>query len=204
MKLSKKVNKTQYLVELAVLIAILLVLEVTNLGMWKFGIVELTIMQVPVIIGAITMGPLAGAILGGAFGAISFWECFGKSAFGAALLGINPVYTAIICIGGRVLMGWLCGLIFKGLNKVDKSKWFSYFGASLCGALLNTLFFMTLLVVLFGQTEFILSIQESLGATSILAFVVTMVGIQGLIEAAVSCVLGGSVSKAVARFKLHK
>lgn len=204
MKQTSQHIKTLYLVEMAVLIAIILILEITNVGYLKFGLVELTIMQVPVIIGAIVLGPTAGAILGGVFGLTSFWQCFGKSAFGVSLLAINPLYTFIICVVGRVLMGWLTGLIYRGLQTVDKNKIVNFFVSGLCGALLNTCFFMVFLVVLFGQTQFIMDIQASLGATSVLGFIVAMVGVQGLIEAAVSCVLGAVISKAILRLKAHQ
>ena len=63
-------------------------------------------MLVPVIVGAIVMGPAAGALLGGVFGLISFWECFGKSAFGVVLMGINPFLTFLVCVPTRILAGW--------------------------------------------------------------------------------------------------
>ena len=113
----QKNKRLVYLVELAVLLAILIMLEVTGLGMFKTFGLELTILQIPVVIGAIVLGPSAGAILGCSFGLLSFWECFGKSQFGATLLGINPFLTFLVCVPTRALMGWLCGLIFKGLDR---------------------------------------------------------------------------------------
>ena len=85
------------MVQLSVLIAILHLLELTGLGMIKTAGLEITIMLVPVIVGAIVMGPGAGALLGGVFGLISFWECFGKSSFGVVLMGINGLVEAIVC-----------------------------------------------------------------------------------------------------------
>ena len=101
------------MVELAVLLAVLILLEVTGLGMFRTFGLELTILQIPVIIGAIVLGPAAGAALGCAFGLLSFWECFGKSVVGAELLAINPLLTFLVCVPTRTLMGWLCGLIFR-------------------------------------------------------------------------------------------
>ena len=95
----------KYMVRMAVLVAILLFLEATGLGMIKTPGLEFTIMQVPVLIGAIVMGPMAGAVLGGVFGVISFWECFGRSAFGVVLLGISPIKTFLVCVPTRLLMG---------------------------------------------------------------------------------------------------
>jgi len=194
MQNSRSIGKTRYLVELAVLIAVLLLLEITGLGYIKTVFLEFTIMQVPVVIGAILLGPGAGAILGTAFGLTSFWECFGKSAFGAMLLSINPVGTFVVCVIPRLLMGWLCGLIFRGFFRASKGKIWSYFAASLCGALLNTIFFMTVLMGLFGNSDYIMGLR---GGTSVLGFVAAMVGVQGLLEAVICCILGGVVSRAL-------
>ena len=43
-----------------------------------------------------------------------------------ALFQVSPLNTFILCVGMRVLMGLCCGLIFKGLQKLDKSRTWSY------------------------------------------------------------------------------
>lgn len=194
------------MVELAVLLAILLMLEITGLGMFKTFGLELTILQIPVILGAIILGPSAGAILGGAFGLLSFWECFGKSQFGATLLGINPFLTFLVCVPTRILMGWLCGLIFRAMDRKlagTKGDFASYVVASLSGALLNTLFFMTTLCLCFYHTEYIQGFASALGAGNVLLFIVLFVGVQGLVEAALCTIVGAGVGKGV-RHALHR
>lgn len=186
-----------FLTQLAVLTAIMLLLELSGLGMIKIGPLEMTILTVPVIIGAIVMGPLGGTLLGVFFGLISFWECFGKSAFGATLLGINPVYTFLVCVPTRTLMGFLCAWIFRGLKKVDKTQFLSYCGASLSGALLNTLFFMSVLMICFGNTGYIQDFMTMLGTQNVFLFVILFIGVQGLVEALLCAFLGTVVSKAV-------
>lgn len=193
----RSTSKTGYLVRLAVLIAIILLLEITNLGYLHISVLEMTIMQLPVLVGAIVLGPTAGAILGGVFGATSFFQCFGKSYFGAALLGINPVFAFIVCMVPRILMGWLCGLIFKALARIDKTRFISYAVAALCGALLNTILFMSALMIFFGQTEYI---QNMMGELNVIPFVISFVGIQGLVEAGICFVAGTAISKALAVF----
>ena len=187
----------QDLVRVSVLVAIMLLLEVTGLGMIKTAGLEITILMVPVIVGAIVMGPAAGAVLGGVFGCISFWECFGKSWFGTMLLGINPVFTFIVCVPTRVLAGWLCGLAFKGLNKLDKTNLWSFGAAGLIGALCNTVLFMTTLCLCFYNTEFIQGFVQQMGSANPFMFVVAFVGINGLIEAGVCLVTGAAIAKAV-------
>ncbi len=189
----------RYMVQLAVLVAILLVLEFTGIGMIKTLGLEFTIMQVPVIIGAIVMGPAAGGILGGVFGLLSFWECFGKSLFGASLLAINPFLTFLVCVPTRLLMGLCCGWIFRGLHRVDHTmgQWIAFGTASLSGALLNTVFFMGALVLCFYQTDYIQSFAA--GMPNVLAFIVAFVGVQGMLEAVICAVAGTAVSRALYR-----
>lgn len=204
--MKKRNQSVLYMVELAVLMAVLLLLEVTGLGMFKTFGLELTILQVPVIIGAIVLGPSGGAALGMVFGLLSYWECFGKSAFGAQLLAINPLLTFVVCVPTRTLMGWLCGWIFKGMNNrlaSTRANFASYVTAALSGALLNTIFFMSALCLCFYQTDYIQGFVAQLGAGNVLVFVVMFVGIQGLVEAALCATVGATVGKGV-RHALHR
>lgn len=190
-------TKTLKLVELGVLLALMLIMAFTPLGYLKVGVLEITFMTVPVIIGAIVLGPAAGALLGGFFGLTSFLQCFGMSAFGTVLLGINPLLTFLVCFLPRLLMGWITGLIFRGLIRVDKTRTISYGVTGLCGALLNTLLFMTALMVCFGATEYIQTMQAGM---PLLSFLVAFVGINGLVEAIVCFILSAAVAKAVDKF----
>ncbi len=196
----------QDLVRVSVLVAIMLLLEVTGLGMIKTAGLEITILLVPVIVGAIVMGPATGMLLGAVFGLISFWECFGKSAFGVVLLGINPIFTFLVCVPTRMLAGWLCGLAFKGLNKLDKSNLWSFGAAGLIGALSNTALFMSTLCLFFYRTDFIQGFVASFGSANPFLFVLAFVGINGLVEAVVCFFTGAAIAKAVlfSRGKLRR
>ena len=66
--------------------------------------------------------------------------------------------------------------------------------------LLNKLFFMGYIVLVFYHTEFIQSKVADLGAVNPLMFVVLLVGVQGLIEAIVCCAAGGVITRAVSSF----
>lgn len=192
-------SRTLFLTELGVLTAVMVLLEVTGLGMIKTFGLEMTILHVPVIVGAILLGPSGGAILGLIFGIISFAECFGKSQFGVQLLAIQPFFTFLVCVPTRTLMGWCCGLIFRRLHKSipQKRSFAAFVLAALSGALLNTVLFMGTLCLCFYHTDYIQGIVSGFGATNVLMFVVAFVGVQGLIEALVCTVLGSGISKGV-------
>ena len=106
-------RKTLLLVETAMLTAVILVMSFTRLGYLTVGPLELTLIMVPVIIGAVTEGPAVSAFLGTVFGITSFIQCFTGSPLGAVLVSVSIFRTLIVCVVSRVLAGWLCGLIFK-------------------------------------------------------------------------------------------
>ena len=187
--------RTIKLVQLALFTAIILIMAFTPIGYIRTPGLEITLLVVPVTVGAIVLGPVTGAILGGVFGVTSFIQCFGMSAFGATLLGINPIGTFIVTMIPRILMGWLAGLIFSGVKKIDKTNNISYAIASLAGPLLNTVFFMGALVLFFYQTEYIQGFANTLGTDNVFTFILAFVGVNGLIEAAVCFVLGTAISK---------
>lgn len=72
------------------MIAIILLMSFTPLGYLRTAGLEVSLITIPVAIGAMIIGPKAGLLLGTVFGLTSFYQCFGMSPFGAALLGINP------------------------------------------------------------------------------------------------------------------
>ena len=196
MRKNGKLNTT-YMVEMALLIAIILIMAFTPIGYIKTFGLEITLIVVPVAVGAVVLGPTAGAILGGVFGLTSFIQCFGMSAFGAMLLSINPAGIFVLCFVTRLVMGWLTGLIAQGLKKVKALKGASVFIANLCCPLLNTLLFMTTLILFFYQTEFIQGLAKNMKVANPFAFVIAFVGVNGLVEAAACFVVGSAITKAL-------
>lgn len=190
--MNKKTFSTKYLVEMALLVAIILLMAFTPIGYIKTAGLEITLIVVPVAVGAVTLGPAAGAVLGGVFGITSFIQCFGMSQFGTILLGVNPFLTFLVCVPTRILMGWLTGLIYRGLRKTSIPANLSVTIASLCCPLLNTTFFMASLVTLFSST-----MQESFGMVRVLPFIFAFVGINGAVEAVVCFVVGTAISVAL-------
>ncbi|MFG6332078.1 MAG: ECF transporter S component [Lachnospiraceae bacterium] len=192
---NNKTNRTRYLVELALMAAIIFIMAFTPLGYFRTPGLSITFLTVPVAVGAIILGPGGGAVCGLVFGVTSLIQCFMGGTFGSMLLGINPLGTAFTCIVPRVLEGLLCGLVFRGIRKISKNS--AYLAASLACPLLNTLFFMSAMVLIFYRTEYIQGFVQALGVSNPFTFAVAFVGVQGLIEAAVCFVIAGAVSRAL-------
>lgn len=148
-------SSTGFLVRVALLAAVIAVMAFTPLGYFRTGFLSITLLPIPVVIGAIVLGPTAGAILGAVFGVTSVIQCFGLESFGTTLMGINPVGTLITCMIPRILMGFLSGVLFLLLRRLFGSRFGVFAAACLAGPLLNTLLFMTSLCVFFYHTDFI-------------------------------------------------
>lgn len=190
-------QKLVRLVLTALLTALIVVMAFTPLGYLKAGAIEITFITIPVVMGAVLLGPSVGLFLGAVFGITSFIQCFGMSAFGVALLAINPVFTAIVCLVPRVLMGWLTGLIFKALTSKGSQKFVHHLVACIAGPVLNTVLFTVTLVLLFGHSSVIVELIASMGSANIFAFAVAFVGINGLVETISCAVLGTALCKAL-------
>ena len=190
-------NKTKKLVLAAVITAIILLLGFTPLGYIKIATIEVTILMIPVVIGAMLLGPAYGAFFGFIFGATSFLQCFGLSPFGAAMLSINVWATLICTLIPRILMGWLSGLIFQFLARKDKTKFISFVVTSISGALLNTLFF-TLCFLLFFSNANLEGMGLNLAALPVTEIILLLVTFNAILEIIICGVIGTALSKVLA------
>lgn len=198
----KNVNtRTRVMTRVALLVAIELAMKLIGLGSVPMGPLYMSFLTLPVAVGAITMGPAVGAVLGGVFGAVSFYDAItGASAMTGALFQVSPLHTFILCVGMRVLMGAGVGLVFRLLKKLDRSKSWSYILSAMCAPAFNTLFFMGYIVLAFYGCDYVQNLVSVKGAANPLMFVVLLVGVQGVAEFLVSGILGGVVARAVAKY----
>jgi uncharacterized membrane protein len=201
--MSKAAFSTGRMVRLAVLVAIIIIMSFTPLGFLPVGPLSLTLLPIPVAVGAILFGPGVGAALGGLFGILSFVRALLGQDIGPILLPISPIGTFIVCVVPRILEGWLTGLVFKALNRIDRTKIASYAVSGFLTAAFNTIFFMGGLMLLFWKS-YIAPFATSSGVTgsafTVIFFVMGVVAVQAVVEAALCAVIGGSVSKVLMRY----
>ena len=182
-----KSNKftTSQLTILGLMAGILFLMAYTPLGYLNIGPLAVTFNVIPVAICAVVLGPTGGAVAGAVFGLTSFLQAMGiggTSALGAALFQINPFLSAVQCFVPRILDGLLIGFIYRGMRK----KTNVYASCAVTGffsAFLNTLFFMTALVVMFGNTEVI---QNLMGGRNVIIGCCMLVGVNAAVGTALS------------------
>ncbi len=185
---TNKRSKIKKIALYGILSAIIIIMSFTPLGFLKIPAlaIEITLLSIPVAIGAALLGPAGGLVCGTLFGLMSFVQCFGFSPLGATMLSQNPVFAFIQCVIPRALMGLFCALIFKWLTKYDKKRIVSFVVSSFSAAFLNTLFFMLCLWALFPEIFYTLFFA--------------VVSINGLLEIIVCTAVGFAVSKALSYF----
>lgn len=178
----------------AMLSAVMILMTVfPSIGYITIGPVQITFMMIPVTIGCMTLGPNGGAILGAIFGATSFAQCFLGNPFAVMLFGINPFYTAVTCFIPRIAMGYICGWLFRLLQKFDKTNFLSFAVTSLSGALLNTVLYIGSVVLLFNDYNEIITMLVSVSVL-----------INGICEAGMCMIAGTAISKALFKFLKRK
>ncbi len=185
---------------LAMLVAVLIVLAYVNIPM-PMGL-SITFNMIPVAIAAMAMGLPGGMIIGGAFGLISFLQCFGicgSSALGAALVSVSPVLMFIQRFVSRVLVGVLAAVIYRAVGKTRAPLYIRGLVTGFSAAFFNTLFFMTLLVLFFGSTE---KLAGPIAEKGVLMYIITSVGINAVVEMAVAAVVTGAAGVALKKARL--
>lgn len=194
----KTENRSRRTTLLGLLTAILMVFALTPLGYLNIGPLAISFNMIPVAIGAVALGPVGGAILGGVFGMTSFLQCVGiggSSAMGVILLQINPVVTFIQRFVPRVMAGFLVGVIYQLARKVCKPGLAGSI-AGFCAAMLNTVLFMGALILLFGNTQYM---TDLIAGRNVIVFVCTFVGVNAVAEAFATTVVTGALCAALER-----
>ena len=185
---------------LAMLVAILIVLAYVNIPM-PMGL-SITFNMIPVAVAAIAMGLPGGMIIGGAFGLISFLQCFGifgTSALGAALVNISPVLMFIQRFVSRLMVGVLAALVYRGLCRTKAPLYIRSAVTGFSAAFFNTLFFMSLLVLFFGNTE---KLAGPIAEKGVLMYIITSVGINAVVEMAVAALVTGAACATLKKARL--
>ncbi|MCI5625184.1 MAG: ECF transporter S component [Clostridiales bacterium] len=197
--------KVGRLARMALLVAIIILLTFTPLGYITLPFIAATTIQMPVIIGAMMMGPMAGLALGIAFGLSALCKVLmmpGADPVATAILSYNFFLYAVIAIVPRGLMGWLSGLLFAGLNKtLPNQRLISYGITGFVGSMLNTIFYLGSLWLMASG---IVAEVYSMDISGVGAMVMTVAATAGIPEAIVSCMIVAAVCRALQAIDKNK
>ena len=155
-----KNSKIKQMVGIAIMSAIVVILQLMG-SFIKFGAVSVSLVLVPIVVGAAMYGPGAGAVLGGVFGFVVLLQ-----PDTAAFYGISFFGTVVTVMAKGILAGWLSGLVFRALSK--KNEHVAVFLSALVCPLVNTGLFVV------GCFLFFWDAMTQMGAGDALTYLLTV------------------------------
>lgn len=200
--MKKKNVDVRYLVSLAMMCAVLLVLGMTGIGFIQLPVIKATTMHIPVILGAILLGPGAGAVLGGVFGLCSIWA--NTTAPGLLSFAFSPFMTteglpgvlkslwiALVC---RILLGLLAGWFWKLFKKVLKKDYLALPVTAALASVCHTILVMGSIYILLAQQY---ADAKNVAASAVFDLVLGTIVASGIPEAIAAAILVTGIGKAL-------
>ena len=202
-----KKHDTRWLVSVALMAAIVIVLANTPLGMIQLPVIKATTVHIPVIIGAILLGPMAGGILGFVFGVCSLVSntmaptllSFAFSPF-MSTTGIPGAIKAIwVSVGCRILIGVAAGWLWVLFKKVKLNQIVALVLTGFLGSMVNTVTVMGGIYLLFAQQY---AQAKDVAVTAVWGLVMGTVTASGIPEAIVAAILVAFIGKVLLSSRL--
>ena len=194
-------HDTHWLVGVAMMAAIVVLLANTPLGLINIPPIKATTTHIPVIIGAILFGPLAGGILGGVFGLCSMASntiapvpasiCFSPFLNDSLLGAAKAVWVAVGC---RILIGVVAGWLWIALKKLKFHDFAALPVVGFVGSMTNTVTVMSSIYFLF-RAEYAAANNKAVSA--VFDFIMVTVTGAGVMEAVAALVLVTAIGKAL-------
>lgn len=199
--MGKSRENVRKMVVVAMLSGICLFLGLTGLGFIPLPLFKLTILHLPVIIGAIIEGPVAGAAIGFIFGLFSIYQNITTPT------PMSPFfYNPLVSILPRVLIGVVSYYIYSFLKTKFKNRKISIGIAAILGSLTNTIGVLgSIYLIYFKDYASILMEKGSITSYSrgtVTFALLSIVGTNGIAEAVLSALV--SIPVVIAIFKMQK
>ena len=166
----------------AVLLALVIVLQAFG-GSISIGTVQLNFTLIPIVLGAILLGPWVGGFLGLACGVVVFIQVvLGLVPFYVLIWTNDPFVTTLTCLVKTTLAGWVAGIVFQALKK--KNETLGIFLASGIVPMINTGVFIVGCLLM---TDSVYTMAGSGNVFTVLGFIlVSIVTFNFFIELAVN------------------
>ncbi|MCI7639322.1 MAG: ECF transporter S component [Clostridiales bacterium] len=200
--MNRKKMDTRYMATLAMFCGILLVMGATGIGFIPLPVIKATTMHIPVILGAILLGPAAGAVLGGVFGLCSIWAnttspgllAFAFSPF-MTTEGLPGVLKSLwIALGCRILLGVIAGWLWKGMKRLLKQDYLALPVTAAISTICHTILVMGSIYLLLAQQY---AQAKNVAITAVFGLVMGTVTASGIPEAIIAAVLVTVIGKAL-------
>lgn len=179
---------TKNIVSLAVLVALLVVLNLLSTVFKVITNVNLTL--IPIVLGALILGVRGGVILGLISGLMTFvFGVVGVDPFTNILFVNSPVLTFLTCVVKITVAGGLAGWIYEIISK--KNKYVATFVASALVPIVNTFIFIL------GGLAMYNTIASNFSEDVLYFLVIVCAGINFLIELGINLLVAPAIFSVV-------
>ena len=144
--MEKKRISTRTLTGLALMTAIVVVLQLLGTFI-RFGPFSISLVLIPIVVGAALYGAKAGAWLGFVFGLVVL-----LNGDAGAFLAVNPLGTVLVVLLKGALAGLCAGLVYRLLSKPGKNDLPAVLCAAIAAPVVNTGVFLLGCLVFFMPT----------------------------------------------------
>ena len=177
---------------IAVLLALVVVLQVA-LGSITIGAVTLNFTLIPIVLGGILFGSIAGLILGLACGVVVLIQVMlGGSPFYTLIWANDPVVTTLTCLVKSSVAGYLGGLGYTLLKK--KQPIVAVFVASAIVPIVNTGLFIVGCLFMFDSVHTLSAVS---GQNLLVFILVGLVTFNFFIELAINMVFAPAINRII-------
>lgn len=181
-----KNNKTRKIVLTALMIALMLVLQLTGVGLIKLGVINITLYCTIIAIGTLILGWKSGVTLGVAFTAISLWSAIqAPSALVAPIMAESVPMVCLMSFLPRILVPLVTYCLHSVLVKKNVNGKVAIAVSAAAGSLTNTVFYLGLMLIGYAVTV--------ANYTGLLATVGSIALAAGLPEAAAAAIVSTPV-----------
>ena len=200
--MQKRKMDTRCMATLAMLCGVLLVMGMTGIGFIPLPVIKATTMHIPVILGAVLLGPAAGAALGGVFGLCSIWAnttapgllAFASSPF-MTTEGLPGVLKSLwIALGCRIALGVIAGWLWRLTKKTLKEDYLALPVTAAVSTICHTILVMGSIYLLLAQQY---AQAKNVAVTAVFGLVMGTVTASGIPEAIAAAVLVTVIGKAL-------
>ena len=200
--MKQKTMDTRYMATLAMLCGLLLVMGMTGIGFIPLPVIKATTMHIPVILGAILLGPKAGTVLGAVFGLCSVWAntttpgllSFAFSPFMTTEGLVGAVKSLCIAMGCRMLFGALAGWFWIIFRKLFKNEYAALPVTAAVATICHTLLVMGSIYALLTQQY---AAAKNVAISAVFGLIMGTVTASGIPEAIAAAILVTVIGKAL-------
>ena len=141
-------QKIKRMVGIALLMALVLVMQFLGGVLTTASGFSISLVLIPIVLGAAVYGPSAGAILGGTFGVIVYMNCVsGADMGGAMVFQANPILCFVVVMAKGILAGLAAGGVYKALK--GKNAYIAMLVAAIVCPVVNTGTFVICMMTFF-------------------------------------------------------